>query len=71
MELLTDYLEGVLSDERQAQVEGHIPICPPCAEVLAQLRVVILLAGRLREAHVEGLSLDQRRVLEEVFREVR
>ena len=71
VELLTDYMEGELSEGDQALVEQHVATCPPCAEVLAQLRVVTSLAGRLDEAHVEGLSVEQRGVLVDMFRRVR
>jgi len=48
VELVTDYLEGALSQSARHRFEAHLAGCPHCMEYLAQLRVTIELTGRLR-----------------------
>ena len=45
VELVTDYLEGTLSQAQRRRFEAHIARCPDCPEYLAQIRAVIALAG--------------------------
>lgn len=47
VELVTDYLEGVLPQAQRRRFEAHLARCPDCPEYLAQLRVVIVLAGSI------------------------
>jgi len=47
VELVTDYLEGVLSPEEKARFDGHIEPCDGCRTYLAQIRTTIELTGRL------------------------
>jgi anti-sigma factor RsiW len=48
VELVTDYLEGVLARSRRRRFEAHLAGCPYCPEYLAQMRAVIALAGTIR-----------------------
>jgi len=45
VELVTDYLEGVLEPEQSAEVEAHLQLCEGCAEYLEQMRETIRLLG--------------------------
>ena len=45
VELVSDYLEGVLSGAQRRRLEAHLAQCPNCPEYLAQIRAVITLAG--------------------------
>ena len=45
VELVSDYLEGVLSGAQRRRLEAHLARCPNCPEYLAQIRAVITLAG--------------------------
>jgi len=45
VELLTDYLEGVLPPDEVAAVEAHLEKCPPCQVYLAQMRATIDALG--------------------------
>jgi anti-sigma factor RsiW len=45
IELMTDYLEGVLSPAQRRRFEAHLASCPDCPEYLAQIRAIITLAG--------------------------
>lgn len=40
VELVTDYLEGVLPAAEARQLERHLETCPGCTEYLQQLRMI-------------------------------
>jgi anti-sigma factor RsiW len=50
VELVTDYLDGVMPAADRARFEAHLSDCPYCAGFLEQLRLTIRLTGRLSEA---------------------
>jgi len=39
--LLTDFLEGTLTKEDQAEMEQHMNSCPACAQAIADMRVLL------------------------------
>jgi Putative zinc-finger/short chain dehydrogenase len=47
VELLGDYLEGVMPAAERARLEEHLAACEGCADYLEQLRTAIRLTGRL------------------------
>jgi anti-sigma factor RsiW len=47
VELVTDYLEGALSQAQRRRFEAHLESCLDCPEYLAQMRAVIALAGSI------------------------
>ena len=49
VELVTEYLEGALSELDRARFEEHIALCPMCQVHLEQLRVTVRELGTLRE----------------------
>jgi anti-sigma factor RsiW len=49
VEVLTDYLEGVLDPQQRADIERHIVICSGCATYVEQMRTTIDLLGRVAE----------------------
>ncbi|HEY6892106.1 MAG TPA: zf-HC2 domain-containing protein [Solirubrobacter sp.] len=60
VELVTDYLEGVLPDRERRALEHHLSLCDPCVAYLAQMRETRRLTGTLQvddvpEAGVEDL----------------
>jgi len=59
VELLTDYLEGVLPHREHARVEAHLQTCPDCTAYVEQLRTTIGALGRVREEHVPEGVLDE------------
>jgi anti-sigma factor RsiW len=65
VELVTDYLEGALSDEERARFEAHIGLCGGCRVYLEQMRQTIEQLGHLPE---DALSADAERELIEAFR---
>ncbi len=48
VELITDYLEGVLPRAQRRRFEAHLEGCENCSEYLRQMRVTIRLTGSLR-----------------------
>lgn len=58
VELVTDYLEGVMSAEERSRFERHIVTCGGCAIYLDQMRETIRQAGRLREEDVAPEARD-------------
>ena len=65
VELVTDYLEGALSEADRQRFEGHLAGCPHCTEYLAQMRETIRLAGRVS---AEDLTPDMRTDLTDLYR---
>lgn len=65
VELVTDYLEGGLSDGERARFEAHVGLCDGCNVYLEQMRQTIRLTGGLP---AEALAPDAERDLLEAFR---
>ncbi len=66
VELVTDYLEGVLPEETRARFDLHIAVCPPCLLYLNQIRETAASLGTLREEHI---TTDARATLLAEFRD--
>jgi anti-sigma factor RsiW len=56
VELVTEYLDGALSDDDRARVERHLRGCDGCTRVLAQWREVIRITGHLEDTEVDRLD---------------
>lgn len=58
VEVLTQYLEGVLDAQERADIERHIVICRGCSNYVEQFRSTIDLLGRIAadERHDAGAS---------------
>ena len=65
VELITDYLEGRLSEERRADVEAHLELCDPCVVYIEQMRQTIDVLGHVP---LETLSDDAKSTLLDAFR---
>ena len=65
VELVTDYLEGGLSDEEHARFEAHVGRCDGCNVYLEQMQQTIRLSGSLP---ADALTPDAERDLLEAFR---
>ena len=59
VELVTDYLEGALSEVDRARFEEHIELCPMCQVHLEQLRVTVRELGHLRERDIDPAILSE------------
>ena len=62
---MTDYLEGVLSDEERARFDDHLARCRGCSAYVEQMRTTVRLTGALREEDVTPAARD---ALLEAFR---
>jgi len=49
VEVVTDYLESVLSPQDRARFEEHLGQCPGCRIYLEQMRQVVRTLGKLSE----------------------
>jgi predicted anti-sigma-YlaC factor YlaD len=47
VDLVNDYLEGVLPRTQRGRFEAHPRKCPDCSEYLTQMRATITLAGSI------------------------
>lgn len=66
--LMSDYLDGRLSESDRARLERHLEACPHCTEYLAQLRITLAAAG---SAQPDDLSDDALDDLVELYRQWR
>ena len=69
VELVTDYVEGVLSDADRRRVEEHLSACDGCEEYMEQILTTITLTGRLTVTDVETMRPETRESLMVAFRE--
>jgi len=59
VDLVSDYLEGTLTEEQRIAVERHLAICPPCRVYVDQIRQTVALLGTLPEETLdEGVKTD-------------
>ena len=49
MDLLADYVDGVLSPDRSKALEWHIESCPPCVAFVNTYKGTVNAAKRLRQ----------------------
>jgi len=47
VELVTEYLDGVMEPRRRARFEAHLAGCDGCTNYLEQVRMTVAVAGRL------------------------
>jgi anti-sigma factor RsiW len=59
VELMSDYVEGVLPDRERARLEAHLAGCPHCSEYLAQIRDVVAAAGQVGPDDLPPEALDE------------
>ena len=58
VELVTEYLDGVMEPARRARFEAHLAGCAGCTAYLEQFRTTVALAGRLDADDVPGPVMD-------------
>jgi len=68
VEIVTEYLEGGLSDAKRERFEEHVVVCSGCANYLDQIRITIELAGRVT---VDDLMEESKIELLAAFRDWR
>ena len=67
VELVTDYLEGVLPGRLRDAMERHLQVCPPCVVYVEQMRTT---AAALGEVPVESIDPRTRAELVSAFRDL-
>ena len=65
VEIVSDYLEGVLSAQDHARFESHLAGCAGCSAYVEQMREIIRLTGMLTE---EQVPAEHRERLRQAFR---
>jgi anti-sigma factor RsiW len=58
VELVTEYLDGVLPAATRARFEAHVARCGGCERYVEQLRETVHLVGQLRREHVPRSLLE-------------
>jgi anti-sigma factor RsiW len=58
VELVTDYIEGVLPIEMRSRFDQHLSVCHPCVVYLDQMRRTIATLGRLPEESIPQSVMD-------------
>ena len=66
VEIVTEYLEGGLSDADRSRFESHVGSCSGCANYVEQIRITIDLAGRVS---ADDLSAETKSGLLAAFRD--
>ena len=59
VELVTDYLDGVLAEADRVRFDDHLVGCPFCRTYLDQMRQTIRTVGRLREEAIAPEALAE------------
>jgi anti-sigma factor RsiW len=65
VELVTDYLEGALSEEDRRNFEKHTSMCKSCAHYLEQIK---LTSGAVRQLSKESIPPQTMEALLHTFR---
>ena len=68
VEIVTDYLEGVLPATEAERLERHLETCPGCSEYLDQMQTIAGSLGGLTEASIPAAMRDE---LVRAFRDLR
>jgi anti-sigma factor RsiW len=66
VELVTDYLEGLLPPSERARFEAHLAGCQGCTHYLEQAQQTIQIMGKLSEASLSAAARDE---LLQIFRD--
>lgn len=59
VELMSDYLDGVLPQADARRLEAHLADCPHCSEYLAQLQATVDALGQVGPEDVDPEALDE------------
>ncbi len=59
VQVVTDYLEGKLSEPDRLRFERHLSSCIGCTHYLEQMRQTIRLVGNLREERLTPRQRDE------------
>ena len=68
VELVTDYLEGAVDEDRRVTIEAHLRLCGPCATYVEQMRATIRNLGHVPVQEAQQLPDPIRDQLLAAFR---
>jgi anti-sigma factor RsiW len=68
VELVTDYLEGVLDPDMAVEVEAHLELCDGCDIYVEQMRATVRALGKVPLDTLSEAALDE---LIRAFRDLR
>ena len=71
LELITDHLEGALSEADAERMRAHLAGCEPCRVFLDQVRATIAVAQETRPVEEFSVHRDRVESLVELFRSER
>jgi anti-sigma factor RsiW len=58
VEIVTDYVEGVMPDSDRRRFDDHLAVCPGCRNYVEQMRATIRSVGSLHEDMVPPKTRD-------------
>ena len=47
VDIVSDYLEGLVDDAMRGEIEAHLALCPGCDEYLRQMRSTLRTLGHI------------------------
>jgi anti-sigma factor RsiW len=59
VELVTEYLDGVMEPRRRARFEAHLAGCDGCSNYLEQFRTTVAVVGRIEVADVPESVMNE------------
>jgi anti-sigma factor RsiW len=59
VELVTEYLDGVMEPARHARFEAHLAGCDGCTAYLEQFRTTVVVVGRLAASDVPAPVMSE------------
>ena len=59
VELVTEHLEGTLSDELENAIAAHLELCEPCVVYLEQMRSTAAMLGTLSGPAIPPLARER------------
>ncbi|MGH9025083.1 MAG: zf-HC2 domain-containing protein [Acidimicrobiia bacterium] len=71
VELVTDYVEGVMAADERRRLDRHLAGCRGCQSFLDQMRRTVQLSGKITEDDVRALPAETLRPLVDAYRELR
>lgn len=71
VELVTDYLDGAMSQSERARFEEHLDMCEGCREHLDQVRTTLTVLDVMPETEAEAGDVPGMDKLLDAFRDFR
>ena len=68
VELVTDYIEGAVDEDRRVTIEAHLRLCEPCETYVEQMRATMKQLGHVPVQEAEQLPAPVRDQLLAAFR---